>query len=266
MRISAWLGALLLATLVAVACGDGDDAPGTPGAVAHPTGPREVILQYDVYGGLIPYPAPLTAPKLVLYGDGRLLLRGQDGIDEVRLAEPGIQRLLRVVLEARFFDTPEFTTSNGCADCPTTRIRAAANGASKTADVYALGIATPEATYDTAAWQRLEGLARFLDAVTAATFRPGDSTGSGPYAPGALWVQSFATEIDPPPTGAVPDWPASLPPAATLMNGAALCGAQAQTLRALLPAGGAVRDGSGISFIGYRDLLPDDAGADACGL
>jgi hypothetical protein len=165
------IAALLLTGILAAACGTGGSSPsllpgesggpsGSPptsdGAIAHPGGAADIVLRYDVGGGLVPisfFAAHL--PSFTLYGDGTTVWVSAvrvnprtDGAPSTgqplrtgRLPEDQVQALLAFALgdgglgAAR--DSYDFP---GIADGPTTTFRIDAGGRSRTISVYALGI------------------------------------------------------------------------------------------------------------------------------
>ncbi len=258
--------ALLLAVAAVAAACDGDDESPTPAGtpIAHAAGQRDLLLRYQVGGGLLPSPPPADLPDVSLFGDGMLVLANERGATRVDLTEAGIQRLLRLVVDAGVLAEPSFPPSSGCADCPTTVIGATIDGRTASVSVYALAIATPEGEYDEAAYRSVEGFARFLDALDVSTFQPSELRGSGPYTPPGYHLQAFPFEAFPPPDS-IPAWPAELPSLGSLFEGGVVCGAAARLFEALpndplQP----FQDGGETAIVRSRLLLPDDPGADAC--
>jgi hypothetical protein len=256
-----WFGVIVVAA-VSIGCGGNDETPVSP-PIAHASGSHDLIVSYAVGDGLIPFPGPNGFEKVLLYGDGRLLVN-RDGWRDVRLTEDGVQRVLRVAVEeGGFLGQPDSYQAEGCADCPTTVIAVNAAGQQKTVEAYALGIATPAAV--DGRYGQLVGLARFFDSLSAGTFRPNEVASSGVYQPGGVWAKSSAFEAFPPTS--LPAWPGGLPPLTSLLEGGAICGAQATSVRALA-TGGQIRTVSseGTFAVMLRDLFPHDPGAAACGL
>lgn len=257
--------ATLAAAFVLAACsgGDGTATPvGTP--IPHASGPRDVLLRYEVGGGLLPSPPPEEMPAVSLFGDGRLVVSNGQGATEVRLADTGIQRLLRLVVDSGLMGQPSFPASSGCADCPTTVISATIDGRSAEVSVYALTIATPEGQYDEAAYRKIEGLARFLGALDARTFQPSEMTGSGPYAPPGYWVRAYPFEAFPPPSS-IASWPGGLPALESLLEGGVICGDAAGTFASEVAGNNdPFQDANTVAVVRSRPLLPDDPGADGC--
>jgi hypothetical protein len=121
--------------------------------ISHPTGPSEVVLQYEVGGGFVPMEFYITqAPQFSLYGDGTVIWRPQDETARIgfgaalppflhgRMSEDGIQALLRFALgQGRLAGARETYRQDMCADCPSTTFRINADGMDKVVTIDALG-------------------------------------------------------------------------------------------------------------------------------
>lgn len=169
-RFPEWLGAsLLAAATILAACGGRSPslAPTSPSpsspsptsgdAIAHPTGPTDVILREEVGGGFVPIWFFATqAPFFSLYGDGTVIYRDEtaplpepepDGVVRghpfkiAKLTEEQVQELLRFALTDGGLAAarPNYEAGN-VADAPTTVFVIRAAGLDKTVSVYALGI------------------------------------------------------------------------------------------------------------------------------
>lgn len=260
---------VVLATLSALAvvavagCSSKDTPTPSSAAIAHATGARDLLFRYSIGGGFAPPPPPADAPRVSLYGDGRIVVFGPGGATSARLSEPGIQRLLRVVTDAGLLDGANSFPIPGCADCRETVFTANFNGRATSVSVDELGSTVP-ARSDDAAYRRIEGLAHFMDALTLSTFRPGEITdAAGPFDSPGLLVRAAAIETFPPSGGIA--WPAGLPSIESLYGGGVVCGAPADALATAAPSGAErMQSGSVVAFVVHRPLLPDDPGAEAC--
>jgi hypothetical protein len=155
------LPALLALGLIAAACASPVSSPSaspvpSTGAIAHPTGASEIVLRYDVAGGLVP--ASFFAahvPQFTLYGDGTIVWvsgvamgsgsgtgpsTGQP-VRTGRFSEAQVQALLVFALGEGGLGIARATyEQGGIADAPTATFTINADGRSKTVSVYALGI------------------------------------------------------------------------------------------------------------------------------
>jgi hypothetical protein len=126
-----------------------------PDGIDHPTGADELVLQYEVGGGFVPFEFFITqAPQFSLYGDGAVIWRPQQDAGRIglpggalprflqgRMDEDAVQALLAFALgQGRLAGARETYPQNSCADCPTTIFRINADGMSKTVTIDALGI------------------------------------------------------------------------------------------------------------------------------
>lgn len=169
-RSPRWLGAALLAAAtILAACGgpspsltptspsSSSPSPTSGDAIAHPTGPTDVILREEVGGGFVPMWFFATqAPFFSLYGDGTVIYRDEtaplpepepDGVVRghpfkiAKLTEEQVQELLRFALTDGGLAAarPNYDAAN-VADASTTIFTIRAAGLDKTVSVYALGI------------------------------------------------------------------------------------------------------------------------------
>jgi hypothetical protein len=164
-------------------------SPG-PSAIEHPTGATDLILSYEVGGGLVPFGYFVTqAPSFVLYGDGTVVLRdstatpppAEGSISRMipfrtaRLSEAKVQELLAFALgEGGLAAAGDSYPYDMVADAPTTIFEIHAGGVDKTVSVYALGIDGPDVP-DATARRAFAVLAEVLRA-----FDPGDAA-AAPY-------------------------------------------------------------------------------------
>lgn len=240
-----------------------DEPTPAPAAFTHADGVHDLLFRYYLGGGFAPPPPPADAPRVSLYGDGRLVLFGGGGATSARLSEQGIQRLLRMVADAGVLDSPGPFTIPGCADCAVTVFTADFDGRTASVTVDALGSSVP-ARDDEAANHRLEGLARAMDALTLSTFQPDEiAEPAGPFDPPGRLVRATAIETFPPSGGVA--WPTGLPALESLYGGGVVCGAPADALASAAPSGAErMQSGSAVAFVVHRPLLPDDPGAGSC--
>ncbi len=152
--------ALLLAVvLISAACGaanpgDGSGSTsttGTDGAISHPTGANEIVLQVTHGGGFVPVEYNLTmVPQFSLYGDGRVIVSGPviaiypppalPNLQTTVISEESVQAILSAAREAGLFDPTVDYGQPGITDVGTTTIVINADGTTYRSDIYALGM------------------------------------------------------------------------------------------------------------------------------
>ena len=149
----------------------------TSDRIDHPTGATDVVLRYDVGGGLVAagFFASQT-PVFTLYGDGRVVFRNlqatpppQAGsaapnlpLRTARLSEDQIQELLEQALVQGGLGTARAEYPNPMvADAPSTFFTIDAGGVNKTVTIQALGMDNPGVP-DAAARAAFNALAEHL--------------------------------------------------------------------------------------------------------
>jgi hypothetical protein len=135
------------------------EAPTDAATIGHPTGPSDVILQYEEGGGFVmPAFTAASTPHFTLYGDGTLVVRDPAGeapppqgsafimppLQSAKLTEDQIQELLAFALGEGGLAAarPEYQNQM-IADASTAIFTIATDDVQKTVSVYALGFDDP---------------------------------------------------------------------------------------------------------------------------
>ena len=232
---------LAVTALVAAlaACGGGDDpvATGDPGdattstvvgpagvgAIEHPTGAGDVVLEIRDEGGFVPADVNFAAvPRVLVTGDGRVVLDGPvpaiypgpllPNLQQHQIGEDGVQQLLALADEHGLLADVTYDGPTNVADAPDTVVVVSAGGRTYEHRAYALGL-SGEAESDPAR-ARLQDFVAAAEELTVAGARPGDETD---YESDTFLVR--ATPVDPGVAGQAPDgieprqaeWPAGAP-------------------------------------------------------
>jgi hypothetical protein len=165
------------------------------GAIDHSTGPADILLRYDVGGGLVMagFSASQT-PIFTLYGDGTVVFRNQvqepppaigsvspmSPLRTARLSEEQIQAVLEEALGQSGLGIARETYENPMvADAGTSTFTVDAGGVDKTVSVVALGMETPDVP-DAIARANFQHLAEHL-----ADFDSGGTVTTDAFAPAA---------------------------------------------------------------------------------
>lgn len=139
------------------AAGGGASAnPSDADAIAHPTGPTDIVLRVGDEGGFMMMEAVMSrVPRFTLYGDGRALIaqdattaKGQAGINgapgqvltETRLTEAQVQDVLRFALVDGMVGVAKESFPISVMDVPTTVIEIHAGGVDKRIKATGLGM------------------------------------------------------------------------------------------------------------------------------
>jgi hypothetical protein len=120
------------------------------GAISHPTGAAEVVIQVSTGGGFVPIEYNYTmVPEFTLYGDGRIIVTGPvtmqypgaalPNLQTTVVSEDVIQAMLAAAKEAGLFQNGVDYGQPGVADVGTTTITVAADGTAFKSQIYALG-------------------------------------------------------------------------------------------------------------------------------
>src|SRR5262245_5339378 len=168
------------------------------GPIAHPTDGREIVIQMQWGGGMVPYLEAQTDrfPQFTLYGDGTLIYHTNNGYYQSRLDEPAIQRLLHLALDdVGFFGLPNSLAPVEVYDAPGTSVMVNADGRGHTVSAMALGFG------DDAHDDQRSRLLRLVHALSDLM-----DDGAPAYVPASvrLFVQQAEIPGDPP---ALPAWP-----------------------------------------------------------
>ncbi len=169
-RALAVLAAAAAIAVVSAACSTGAPSPSPtaaaptatptlpPDAIAHKTGPADVVLRYEVGGGFVPIEFMANhVPQFTLYGDGRAVfvrsadegtttpdgIRSNAPLRTAKLAEAQVQELLKFALADGALGRagPSYPAVN-IADAPSTTFEIHVDGGSKVVSVGALGMDT----------------------------------------------------------------------------------------------------------------------------
>jgi hypothetical protein len=110
-------------------------------AIAHPTGPNDVVLRAGTRGGFVRLQTVMSrVPEFTLYGDGRALVLPPDGdaadddlpaLRETRLSEDEVQALLAYALLEGGLGTARDAYMGGNMDAPSTVFDLHADGADR---------------------------------------------------------------------------------------------------------------------------------------
>lgn len=209
--------AVTVVSLVAGACGSGDggssggstSTTGPTGAIAHPTGADEIVVQVGAGGGFVPVEYNFTMlPDFTLYGDGTVIVTGPviaiypgpalPNLQTTKVSEEVIQEILSAAKEAGLFQNGFDYGYPGVADVPTTTIVVNAEGTTYTSSIYALGF-EDGGGLTMEQQQARAAITPFQGNLTALAFGSGSYTWT-PYEFSSLAV--FSRAIDP---GYAPD-------------------------------------------------------------
>lgn len=192
-------------------------SPSSGAVIAHPTGPKDVILRMATGGGFVA-PGTLLAeiPEFSLYGDGTVVARDlatsyvepsppggvahRTPFQTAHLTEAEVQRILADTIgPGGLGDAKEVYVPCCVADAPSTTFTLRAGGLDKTVTVGALGIEAPSQGTDQAertAFQELAARLVALDLGTsAATYEP------------AAYRGVLSDAVSPDPSVATRPWP-----------------------------------------------------------
>lgn len=196
---------VLALTLALGASGTAEAAPAvqSSGAIAHPTGADDVVLQVLTDGGFVPVEVSLgTVPEYTLLGDGTVIVPGVTTLqypgpalhplNRFSLTEKQVQQVLRRAQKAGLLATGSIDYGQPLiTDVGTTSVTLHAGGLSVTHSAYALSITDAEAGLTAAQVRARKALRGFLEAL------PQDGADAGPYVPTALAVHVGAYSGEP---------------------------------------------------------------------
>lgn len=173
---------LLALSLLTAACGRlNDSGSGGTEAIAHPTGPNDVVLRWEYVGGFVsPQMLLGRVPAFSLYGDGRLISEGPQieiypgpalpNLLVRTISEDGVQAILRAARDAGLMNGGATYPYPCIVDAPATRFTVTAAGA--TSVVTATGLGAGEGSCDgadldarkelSAFWSKLGALEKWL--------------------------------------------------------------------------------------------------------
>jgi hypothetical protein len=208
MRISL-MRSLLVASVLVPAW----TATAPAASIAHPTGPRQVVIRASTGGGFVALQSILGAvPSFTLYGDGTIVIPG--AVPQIspgpairpllrrHIGERQVQALLRAAVRAGLLAAGRIDYGNlgsiGISDAPTTTLVLHAAGRKVTREAYALGIAGRTTPVQTRA---RSALAHFI-----ATLPQG--LAGARYVPQALVVYVMPSTQGKPGSGSI-TWPLS---------------------------------------------------------
>ena len=243
--------------------------------IGHKTGAADVVFRYSVEGYLGTYPPyELTYDRVILYGDGTLLIKQTDfnaapkpgdRYTAITLTEAGVQRLLAATVhEGKLLEQPAQSNApdQGVADAGDPHFVLTVDGGS--ADVKANCLGCEEKPADLR--ERLFKLDQIIAGLDASWFDAAEVASETPYQPDAILVSAFTGQAP----GQSVAWPKDIeqpkPDAGYGSDQALLlCGADAATIRKLLDGteSGRVRLKAGTATVRYRPVLPDEQGCSA---
>jgi hypothetical protein len=150
------VAALTLGAFGIAGCGEAGGPTGTTagpsdGAIVHPSGANEVVLQVSSGGGFVPVSWTLThVPEFTLYGDGTVIVTGPvyaiypgpalPNLQTTRVSEETTQAILSAAREAGLFASNVDYGQPGITDMPVTAITVNAEGTTYLSSIYALGM------------------------------------------------------------------------------------------------------------------------------
>lgn len=283
-RSLVWLSVPVLLTAVATACsadGTWRGCDRSAGPIAHPPGADQVVLRMDSVGGLPPPVYVDEAPRLSVYGDGRVVIAVPYGasprpalpeLREARLTEAGLQEVLHEAEAACLLRSDHRLEVPGVYDVPFTTFVIAAAGEQHTTAVQALGFDAPGISAPSEQEAERATLLRLEDRLLSIpTWLPNRATAWRPYEPDEMrvYVQAATEPVTSEQKPA--DWPLAQAlaelgdpvPNWTSVRCAVVRGRQ---LDALLPSARPAawdtqwRDGGDLYRVYFRPLLPDEHG------
>ncbi|MEX2587312.1 MAG: hypothetical protein WD602_04880 [Actinomycetota bacterium] len=194
--------------------------------IDHPDRPDELVVRVTVGGGFVPAEYNLTElPMFSLYGDGTIIAPGPQiaifpapalpNLQSRRIAEEGIQSILKGALEAGLQGPDRKLTNDRITDAPTTEFTVITEGRTHTASAYALGVdAGPEEDDGDREPEDRRALRQFLEELTSLDqWLPNDQiSGEMPFEPEGLRIftkQSVSEQLEPGLEQPELDWPVS---------------------------------------------------------
>ena len=263
------------------------DSSGLTGdAIAHPTGPRDLIVRYEQTGGFVAPDFLVTRyPIVSVYGDGTAITEGpvdaiypgpaMPNLQVTRLTEAGIQQLLLRARDAGLLGADASYDVTNVADAPTAEFTVVAAGATHHVTAYALGLTAGTGLEPSAIAARAK-LQAFADALGDLQRTVGtDATPAGAYVFDAIriYVRSGPPMLSDPSLAREPlSWPLSTPlatfgaPGTGSMTNArcgAVSGADLALLQPLLPKATQItgwKSAGEVFTLFLLPLLPDQTG------
>lgn len=253
-------------------------------AIAHPTGPTDLVIRYEEVGGFVAPQALLTRyPVVSIYGDGTVITEGPipaifpgpalPNLQFETVTEAGLQRLLAIARDDGLLGPDASYDATNVADASTARFTVVADGATHRVSAYGLGM-TDDASADPAASAARAKLRDFSTAVddlptTIGQENVGRGTGYA-WDRLAVFVQPGAPDPGDPALARPPiAWPLATPLATfgdpvSAGGGDMRCGtvggADAQAVRALLDRAAQITgwtSGGAKYTLTFHPLLPD---------
>jgi hypothetical protein len=277
---------------VAPSSGASPGASGVPGgsAIAHPSGPHDLVIRYEEIGGFVAPEVIVTRyPIVSIYGDGTTITEGPvpaiypgmalPNLQAAKITEAGLQKLL-VLADADGLLGPDASfDAIGIADATTAQFTVVARGATHVIGAYALSASPDDAGLDPTTAAARAKLRAFAAAVGDVHSTLGaDAAPDAPYAYDGirLYVTPGPPVVSDPNLARTPlAWPLSTPlasfgePGTGSMSGArcgVVTGADLDKLRPLLAGAtvitGWTSGGATFTFLPLP-LLPDQSGCPA---
>ncbi len=143
-----WTRASIAVALVLVltACGGGQESTPEPISLAYDDRAGVLIVEADTYGGLMPPPAGRHVPEVSIYGDGLVVLAGEDPAPRVgtdrsittgHIDQEELQELLAFIVESGFFELDDqYAPSPALPDMPWRHVTVNLLGTTKSVSIY----------------------------------------------------------------------------------------------------------------------------------
>lgn len=197
------------------------------GAITHPTGAEERVLQVKIEGGFLPPQyLLLEMPTFSLFGDGLVVTQGPvplifpgsalPNLRQLRLSADGIQAVLVEARRAGLLGEDLFLRTDQIADAGTTTFTTTANGKTTVVSAYALGAEVPAGVSGSVAdlYRRLAEFHALLG--TLPEWLPAEAIveGDAPYAIERLQIVSLPVDnlqVPPEPGQPPATWPLDTP-------------------------------------------------------
>jgi hypothetical protein len=141
---------LLTLSFLGAACGRLNDAGSDGNAIAHPTGPSDLVLRWEYTGGFVSPEVTLgRIPAFSLYGDGRIITEGPQieiypgpalpNLVVRTVSDDGVQAILAAAEDAGLTSGDASYPYPCVADVPDTRFTVVAGGRTSVVTATALG-------------------------------------------------------------------------------------------------------------------------------
>jgi len=146
MRNWARLAPVLVLILTACGIGTGQEPTPQPISLEYDHSAGALIVEADIYGGLLPPPSSRHIAELTIYGDGQVVLAQEDGAPRVgidravsiaRISEQELAELLLLIADNGFFGLEDrYVDPSAPTDGPWRHVTVNLSGISRTVSVY----------------------------------------------------------------------------------------------------------------------------------